>query len=375
MHLVFGSASPPSHQPALYKGKEIEIMESSSFRTFGRPTSAIRWALALLSGTVKPDDSRFKAGENRSMRGIPQDRKSQFDAAVRAFRGEGEIWVTNASLEVFLMETRDIEIPEEEKLRQLAISTERDIFAEGWTGLRAIYEAAAKANSQDPYVFCSWGISAHSWYVDYRTPELTERLAIASEAENVLTIALKLEPQDSHIAYILGLIYYDHPALDEDLKTYLSKAISWFRRALEWDTDNEMAQLYLAHCYHDLASHYSEQDYWELAVEAYENVNQDRLFCNWPRWRAVKCREQLAACYAWSGNQKKAERLFSAFLDEIEALELDEFRSHDAVVNLDELVDTLTRKLDNAGLLQRTRVQARRFGFENRYENLFLTQR
>src|SRR5262249_24388852 len=210
-------------------------MESSSFTTFGRPPSAIRWALALLSGAVKSDDSRFKASENRSMRGIPQDRKSQFDAAVRAFRGEGEICVTNASLEVFLMETRDIEIPEEEKLRQLAMSTEHDIFAEGWTGLRAIYEAAAKANSQDLYVFCSWGISAHSWYVDYRTPELTKRLAIASEAEKVLTIALKLEPQDSHIAYILWLIYYDHPARDEDLKTYLSKAISWCRRALEWD--------------------------------------------------------------------------------------------------------------------------------------------
>jgi tetratricopeptide (TPR) repeat protein len=350
-------------------------MESSSFTTFVRPTSAIRWALALLSGAVKPDDSRFKASENRSMRGIPQDRKSQFDAAVRAFKGEGEIYVTNASLEVFLMEMRDIEIPEEEKLRQLAISTEHDIFAEGWTGLRAIYEAAAKANSQDPYVFCSWGVSAHSWYEDYKTPELTKRLAIASEAEKVLTIALKLEPQDSHIAYILGLIYYDHPARDEDLKTYLSKAIGWFRRALEWNADNEMALLYLAHCYHDLASHFSEQNYWELAVEAYESVNQDRLICNWPRWRAVKCREQLASCYAWSGNQKKAERLFSAFLDEIEAVELDEFRSNDAVVNLDELVDTLTRKLDNAGLLQRTRVQARRFGFENRYENLFSIHR
>lgn len=308
------------------------------------------------------------------MRGIPQDRKSQFDAAVRAFSGEGEICVTNASLEAFLLETRDIEIPEEEKLRQLAISTEHDIFAEGWSGLRAIYEAAAKANSQDPHVFCSWGISAHD-YVDYKTPELTERLAIASEAEKVLTIALKLEPQDSHTAYILGLIYSDHPAADEDLKTYLSKAISWFRRALEWDADNEMAQLYLAHCYHDLASHYSELNYWELAVEAYENVNQDRLICNWPRWRAVKCREQLAACYAWSGNQKKAERLFSAFLDEIEALELDEFQSHDAVINLDELVDTLTRKLDNPGLLQRAKAQAKRFGFERLYKNLFSIHR
>jgi hypothetical protein len=38
-------------------------MESSSFTMFGRPTSAIRWALAMLSGAVEPDDSRFKASE------------------------------------------------------------------------------------------------------------------------------------------------------------------------------------------------------------------------------------------------------------------------------------------------------------------------
>jgi hypothetical protein len=82
-----------------------------------------------------------------------------------------------------------------------------------------------------------------------------------------------------------------------------------------------------------------------------------------------------SACYAWSGDQKKAKRLFSVFLDEIEALELDEFQNHDAVVNLDELVDTLTRKLDDAELLQRVRVQVRRFGFEKRYENLFSIRR
>jgi tetratricopeptide (TPR) repeat protein len=305
------------------------------------------------------------------MREIPQDKKSQFDAAVSAFKGEGEVCVTNASLEAFLLATRDIEIPEEEKLRQLAISTEYEIFVEGWAGLRTIYEVAAKANPQDSSVFHSWGISAHDWFADWKTADLTERFAIASEAEKVLTIALDLEPQSSQIAYTLGLIYYDHPTRDEDRKTHLSKAITWFRQALELDADNVMAQLYLAHSYHDLAFHYSEQDHWELAIEAYENVEQDRLIRNWPQWRAFKCREQLAACYAWSGNQKKAERLFSAFLDEIEALELDEFGMHDAVVNIDELVDTLTRKLDNAELLQCTRVQARRFGFEKRYENLF----
>jgi len=305
------------------------------------------------------------------MREIPQDKKSQFDAAVSAFKGEGEICVTDASLIAFLLEIRDIEIPEEEKLRQLAISTEHEIFAEGWAGLRAIYEAAAKANSQDSYVFHSWGISARQWFGEYKTAELTKRLAIASEAEKVLTIALNLEPQSSQIACSLGQIYYNHPTRDKDQRTYLSKAITWFRQALQWDADNVMAQLYLAHCYHDLAYLYPEQDYWELAVEAYEKVDQDRLIRDWPQWRAVKCREQLAACYAWSGNQKKAEQLFSAFLSEIEALELDESGMHVAVINIDELVDTLTRKLDNAELLQRTKVQARRFGFEKWYENLF----
>jgi len=306
------------------------------------------------------------------MREIPEDKKSQFDAAVNAFIGEGEIYITKANLESFLLETRDIEIPEEEKLRQLAISTEYESFTEGWYGLRAIYEAAAKANSQDPYVFHSWGVSAHNWFMEHRTPELIRRIAIAAEAVKVLTIALELEPQCSPTAYSLGLIYYDHPTRDEkEQKTYLSKAIAWFKQALEWDADNEMAQLYLAHCYHDLAFLYSEQKYWELAIEAYENVNQDRLIRNWPQWRAVKCREQIATCYAWSGKRKKAERLFSAFLDEIEALELDEFGEHDAVINIDELVDTLTRKLDNSELLHRTRVQAKRFGFEELYENLF----
>src|SRR5262249_24424482 len=76
---------------------------------------------------------------------------------------------------------------------------------------------------------------------------------------------------------------------------------------------------------------------------------------------------------AWSGNEAKAERFFAAFRDEIEVLELDEFGTHDAVINLDELVDTLTRKLDNPELLQRTRVQARRFGFGKWYKNLFST--
>jgi len=53
-------------------------------------------------------------------------------------------------------------------------------------------------------------------------------------------------------------------------------------------------------------------------------------------------------------------------------LELDEFGSHDAVINIDDLVDAVTLKLGNAELLQRTRVQAKRLGFDW-YETLFST--
>ena len=304
------------------------------------------------------------------MRGIPQDKKCQFDEAVNSFRGEGGICINQTKLEVFLKEIEDIEIPVEEKLRQLAIALENESFEKGWIDLQAIYQAAARANPHDAYVFHSWGISAHQWFEDWRTPELADRLAIALEAEKVLTTALELEPKCNRIACQLGHVYYDHPLRDQDLRSYLLQAITWFRQALEWNTDNVTAQLYLAHCYHDLAYYYSDQKYWEQAIAAYENVNQARLANDWPEWRAVKCREQLAACYAWVGNEEKAVQLFSTFLDEIESLELDDFGMHDAVVNIDELVDAVTRKLDNAELLQRTRTQARRFGFEKRYEKL-----
>lgn len=306
------------------------------------------------------------------MRGIPQDRQNFFDEVVSSFTSEDRISVTAAKLETFLRKTQDIEVPAEERLRQLAIALEEQAFEKGWEGLRAIYEMAAQANPHDSYVFRSWGISAHDWAQDYRTSEFAERLNIALEAERSLTIALDLKADDSYAAYILGLVFYDHPARHEDFYSYKMKAIYWFRRAVEMDSDNAIAQLYVAHCYHDLASRGSIQQDWELAIEAYENVDQSLLEQDWPLWRALKCREQLAACYAWNGDEEEAIRRFSSFLDEIEALELDEHGMHVAVINLDELVDTLTRKLHNLDLIRRTRVQVKRYGFENFYKSLFL---
>lgn len=306
------------------------------------------------------------------MRGIPKDKQDFFDEVVSSFTSEDRISITAAKLETFLSKTQSLDVPAEERLRQLAIALEGQFFEKGWEGVRTIYQAASQANPQDPYVFRSWGISASEWFEDWKTSEITDRFAIALEAEKVLAIALDLKPQDSHTAYALGKVFYDHPARDDDGFSYISKAIFWFCQALEWDINNAIAQLHLAHCYHDLAYLGVDRKYWDQAVEAYEKVNQENLTRDWPAWRALKCREQLAACYAWNGDEKEAIRRFSSFLDEIEALELDEHGMHVAVINLDELVDTLTRKLHNLDLIRRTRVQVKRYGFENFYKSLFL---
>lgn len=309
--------------------------------------------------------------ESDLMREIPQDKKNLFDEAVSSFTDENDITVTSAKLEAFLSETQGIDVPADERLRQLAIALESEILEKGWEGLRVVYQAASQANPHYSYVFQSWGISASEWFEDWKTPEMADRLAIALEAEKVLTIALDLKPQDSNTAYTLGRIFLNHPARSEDPTSYLSKAIFWFCQAIEWDINNAMAQLHLAHCYHDLAYLGVDQKYWGQAVEAYEKVNQDLLTRDWPAWRALKCREQLAACYAWAGNEGEAVRRFSSFLDEIETFELDEYGGHESVMNFHELVDALTRKLHNSELLQRTRIQVKRYRFEYLYKELF----
>jgi tetratricopeptide (TPR) repeat protein len=295
------------------------------------------------------------------------DWKNRLDAAIRSFGGDRTVQVTPAKIETFLNETQDLELPASERLRKLAIALEYRQFEEGWQGLHKIYRAAAEANPRDTNIFHSWGISAlHAFEVKWGT-EKADRMAIASEAEQVLAKALELAPRSSPAAYTLGLVYYNYLSLVyedeqsrlEDTAGYHAKAITWFRKALEWDPDNVWAQLYLAHCYHD------EKD-WGRAIEAYEKVDQERLVREWPhrRWRALKCREQLAACYAWNGNEEEAVRRFSRFLDEVEAM--DDKTEEEAVVNLDELVEAVTQKLDHPELLQRTRALAERLDAKHR---------
>jgi hypothetical protein len=278
---------------------------------------------------------------------LPKEAKAQFDHAVATFRGTGPVCITEQKLSDYLEHTQHIDATPAQRLRWLAIALENDKLERGYSGLQTIYQAAAKADPTDWRILHSWGMSASNWASSsVITPDSGERQAIAEEAGRVLHAALELSPKDSRIAHTLGLLYYNHPAYGEDPEKYECQAIDWFTSAVEWDGGNVMAQLYLAHCFHD------RQD-WSRAITEYAKVDLDRLARDWPAWRAVKCREQLAHCLAFAGQDEEAVRHFTAFLDS--AASWDGEEAEDRIVNVDELVDAVMHKLDNPELLSRTR--------------------
>jgi hypothetical protein len=300
------------------------------------------------------------------MNTVPEDPKARIDHAARVFGETGPVRVTPEKLHAFTESTRDIDLAPANRLRRLAIELESLEFEQGWSGLRAIYQAAAEADPTDPLVLHSWGISASNWAEEWMTPDLSDRVAIAGEAERVLRAALELAPRDSKIAYTLGLVYYNHPTQVEDAEGYRSQAIGWFSRAVEWDPGNTIAQLYIAHCLHDRKE-------WLCAIAEYEKIDLDRLARAWPAWRAVKCREQLAQCYAYSGNRDEAVRRFIAFLDEVESW--DGKSVEERIVNVDELVVAVTDLLGDPELLRRTSALVDRLSLQMRYRGLALRGR
>ncbi len=286
------------------------------------------------------------------------------DDAISLFIGEGAFCVRSVDLDAFLELTEGIDISAGQRLRLLAIAVERRAsYRRGWEDLQLIYQKAAELAPDHATVFHSWGISATEWMDSWRTPEMSRRVEIASEAERAYLKALDLAPRNSHIAHALGLLYYEHPLREQNEEIWLERAITWFDHATEWENDrySVIAQLYLAHCYHD------RKDY-SHAISAYEKVDQARLAREWPRWRAVKCREQLAHCYALSGQTDIAIRQFSHFLDDLDPL--DDKTAEEWIVNLDELVDAVTHHLNDPSLLRRTQALVKRLRYTRLYEEL-----
>jgi lipopolysaccharide biosynthesis regulator YciM len=200
-------------------------------------------------------------------------------------------------------------------------------------------------------------------WADLRTDDPAEQAALYDESEQALRAALALAPEMAPVAHTLGLLCYNHPRHSADPEAYQAQAIDWFTQAVAWDPTCVIAQLYLAHCFHDRRD-------WPRAIAEYEKVDLDRLARDWPAWRAVKCREQLAHCHAYAGNSAEALQRFTVFLDEIEGWDEDQIKER--VVNVDELVDALTHRLDASELVPRVRKLSRHFRwFEKRYAQLF----
>jgi tetratricopeptide (TPR) repeat protein len=284
-----------------------------------------------------------------------------FIDASAAFQNDGPISVTEKKLQSFLQATNSLMLPPSERLRQLAIRLESEEFEGGWQGIRQIFLAAARDEQLGWELYQSWGIIAINYSKPWMASDKAGQLTVATEGENVLLRALELSPANSDIAYVLGLLHYNHPLFYEDRQHYLDTARNWFARAVEWNPDNHMARLYAAHCHHDAGD-------WQRAIVAYSGVNQQRLQEEWPKWRAIKLREQLAYCYAKAGDIEEANRRFTEFLDYVEGL--DEEALEEEVINLHELVMALREVLRSPSLLARSRQLIVRAGLETLYKDL-----
>lgn len=305
------------------------------------------------------------------MKEVSEAAQIQLDEAIFEIEDEAKSLVTLERLATFLQKTEFVPLPPSERLRQLAIALEHHSFERGWDDLRAIYHAAVELTPDDFYLHHSFGLAALAWMEEWMTPVMADRLAIAAQAERSFTRALELEPQDSDTAFGLGSLFYNHPLRKEDHAAYLATAKAWYQKAIANDSTNVMAQLYVAHCCHDLAFIRADENLWWQAVIAYEQVDQVALARDWPLWRAVKCREQLAVCCVWAGQAAIGKQRLSAFLDEVEALVPAEDGDHEAIVNFNELVDVVTKKLKDTVLLQRTCIQVKRFQLESLYPELY----
>ena len=109
--------------------------------------------------------------------------------------------------------------------------------------------------------------------------------------------------KDSNCFHLLGLVDYQ----SDDWKENIENSIENFKKAIELDKGNFLAQLYLAHCYHD-------QNHLELALENYSKVDKQKLK-EFQVWRYTKLIEQIGYCEYKLGNEKIGEKHFEEVLE------------------------------------------------------------
>lgn len=127
-------------------------------------------------------------------------------------------------------------------------------------------------------------------YEDFVIEEYSERKKLLRF--EVLNILADIENLDSNDLHIWGLIYYH---TDEDREYHLGLALEKFLESYEMDSQNFMACLYIAHCFHDLGN-------LQNALKYYNLVNKEELR-EFQLWRYVKLIEQIGFCNYKLGNK------------------------------------------------------------------------
>lgn len=164
----------------------------------------------------------------------------------------------------FLRNTGQIDLPPDERLRQLAVFLEPDLCSpqpRGWLALDRIYQQAIRIAPKSVWAhhsralsakYCAEGLSPNDDGATFRR--------ILDSAWDAANTAYDLDSTDADVSYLMGSLYYIDPVRSVD------EALEFFEESIEKDADHQWALLYRAHCLQDL-------ERWTDATSAYDNVN------------------------------------------------------------------------------------------------------
>jgi len=243
--------------------------------------------------------------------------------------------VSEALLEEFLKNTEHIDLSDAEKIRRLGISLEHKTFENGWEGLSQIYEFAHKIAPQEIDILTSWVISANWYYTGITELPKSRCIEIADKCEAILKKALTISSENDDLHHVFGNLYYDYPAQEEELPKFTQLALHHYQKAVQLNSQNPMAQLYIAHCYHDLKE-------WDKACQAYQAVDTELLLAEYPYsdWRIAISKQQIAHCCMHLGKLDEAKQWLNDFFDAAENNdEILGFRFDDAEMVVKKLKD------------------------------------
>ena len=205
----------------------------------------------------------------------------------------------------FLRSTGHIDLPPDERLRQLAVFLEPDLSSpqpRGWLALDRIYQQAIRIAPESVWVHHSRALSA-KYCVEGLSPNddgATIR-RILDSAWDAANTAYHLDSTEADVAYLMGSLCYIDPVRPVD------EALGFFEESIGKDADHQWALLYRAHCLQDL-------ERWIDATSAYDSVNPAYFVGPWA-WRYELLLEQRAFCLFRSGDKTGATAQFQRVLD------------------------------------------------------------